>query len=97
MNIIDLARTIAPNCKIVFVGIRHGEKLHEVMISSDDSRNTFEFDDYYIIKPDFNWWDNKNSLNGKLVPEGFSYSSSTNPNFLNADQMKNLIKDLNKS
>lgn len=93
MKVIDLAKIIAPECKIEYIGIRPGEKLHEVMISSDDSRNTLEFDDYYIIKPDFDWWDNKNHFNDKPVPEGFSYSSSTNPKFLSTEDMKELIKD----
>jgi len=93
MKIVDLAKVIAPECKIEYIGIRPGEKLHEVMISSDDARNTLEFEDHYIIKPDFNWWDNKNHINSKLVQEGFSYSSNTNPNFLTMDQMKELIKN----
>ncbi len=94
MKITELAKIIAPECRIEYIGIRPGEKLHEVMISSDDARNTLEFDDYYIIKPNFEWWDSKNYQNGKAVPEGFSYTSNTNPNFLSIDQMKELIKDL---
>jgi len=93
MKITDLAKVIAPECPIKYIGIRPGEKLHEIMIASDDARNTLEFGDCYVIKPDFNWWDNENHLEGKQVPEGFSYMSNTNPNFLNIDQMKELIKD----
>jgi UDP-N-acetylglucosamine 4,6-dehydratase len=93
MNIMDLAKIIAPECRTEYIGIRPGEKLHEVMIASDDSRNTLEFEDYYIIKPDFDWWDNKNHLNGKPVPEGFSYASNTNLKFLSEGEMKELIKD----
>ncbi len=92
MRLVDLAKAIAPECRIEYIGIRPGEKLHEIMISSDDSRNTLEFDNCYIIKPQFKWWDSKNHMNGKPVPEGFSYSSNTNPNFLTIDQMKELIK-----
>ncbi len=93
MKIIDLAKVIAPECKIEYIGIRPGEKLHEVMISSDDARNTLEFDDYYMIKPNFSWWDSKNHIRGKSVPEGFSYNSNTNPNFLSMEEMKELIKE----
>lgn len=93
MKIVDLAKVIAPECRIDYIGIRPGEKLHEVMISSDDARNTLEFEDCYIIKPDFKWWDNNNYLEGKRVPEGFFYNSNTNPNFLSMEEMKELIKD----
>jgi len=93
MKIVDLAKAIAPECRIEYIGIKPGEKLHEAMIVSDDARNTIEFDDYYIIKPDFDWWDNKNHFNGKPVPENFSYASNTNPNFLKTDEIRELIKE----
>lgn len=57
MNIMDLAGVVAPECTTKIVGIRPGEKLHEVMISRDDSRRTLEFEDHYIIQPDFNFWE----------------------------------------
>lgn len=92
MKIVDLVRAIAPECTIKYIGIRPGEKLHELMIASDDSRNTLEFEDCYIIQPQCSWWDVKNHLNGKPVSEGFSYTSNNNPHFLTVDQMKELIK-----
>ena len=94
MKVIDLAKAIAPECEIRYIGIRPGEKLHEVMISPDDSRNTIEFNDCYILKPDFEWWDSKHHSGGNFVSEGFSYASNTNPDVLNIEQMKELIKDL---
>lgn len=56
MKIIDLARAVAPECKIKYIGIRPGEKLHELMITEDDARRTLEFDRYYVIQPEFSWW-----------------------------------------
>jgi len=96
MKIIDLAKTIAPECEIKYIGIRPGEKLHEVMIAPDDSTNTFEFEDYYVIKPTFKWWDESNHKKWKKVEEGFTYASNTNPKFLGTDEMLDLIKEVKK-
>ena len=75
MNIMDLARAIAPECKTRIVGIRPGEKLHELMITEDDARKTIEFDNYYVIKPDFRYFTRRFSEKngGKPVSEGFEY------------------------
>lgn len=96
MNIMDLAEAIAPGCKTKITGIRAGEKLHEVMIPSDDARQTVEFKDYYIIKPHFNFFDRRfdKKNGGKPVPEDFEYNSKTNTRWLSIDQMRNMIKDL---
>lgn len=95
MNIIDMARAIAPECKHNIIGIRPGEKLHEVMITDDDARHTLEFGDYYVVEPEFDWWSNeKHIANGaKQVPEGFRYASNTNNRWLTAEELKELIKD----
>jgi len=90
----DIAKAVAPNAEIKFIGIRPGEKLHELMITRDDSRRTLEFEDHYIIEPDFNWWENSNHTKGKPVAEGFKYSSDTNKKFLTMDEIKELIKDV---
>jgi UDP-N-acetylglucosamine 4,6-dehydratase len=92
-KIVDLARVVGPECELKYIGIRPGEKLHESMISADDSRNTLEFEDYYIIKPDFEWWKESNHLGGKPVSPGFSYGSETNPNFLSMEQLKELVDE----
>ena len=77
------------------MGIRPGEKLHEVMIPRDDSRKTIEFDHYYIIQPDFRFWGHRyNGNDGKPVPEDFEYNSGTNPWPLSIDEMKEMIKQL---
>jgi UDP-N-acetylglucosamine 4,6-dehydratase/5-epimerase len=93
MNMLDLAKAIAPECKTKIIGIRPGEKLHEVMISADDARNTIELDDCYIIQPSFNWWGYGNHPEGKSVPEGFSYSSDTNKEWLTIPQLQEIISE----
>jgi UDP-N-acetylglucosamine 4,6-dehydratase len=93
MNIMDLVQAIAPGYKTKTVGIRPGEKLHEVMISLDDSRNTIEFADCYVIQPAFYWWSDKNHADGKKVPEGFYYSSDTNQQWLTIPQLQKMIKE----
>ena len=77
------------------IGIKPGEKLHEVMITSDDAINTLEFDDMYVIEPAFHWWDEiANSDNwiadGKAMPEGFQYSSDLDDWWLSKDELDRL-------
>lgn len=94
MYITDLAKAIAPNCKIKFTGIRAGEKMHESMISEDDSRFTREFKDYYIINPSIHpWWNDTNHSSGKGVPEDFRYNSKTNKEWLDIDEFKKLLNE----
>jgi len=95
MNIMDLAKSIAPECETEIVGIRPGEKLHELMITRDDSRQTLEFDNFYVIQPNFKFWDRRCSWNGgRSVPEQFEYSSESNPWRLSIEEMRELIKKL---
>jgi UDP-N-acetylglucosamine 4,6-dehydratase len=91
VKIIDLAKAMGPHCKIKIIGIRPGEKLHEAMISEDDARNALEFKDFYIIKPSFPWWDDKNHLKGKKVPDGFRYASDTNKDWLKGEKLKKFL------
>jgi len=95
MNIMDLAKIIAPECPTEIIGIRPGEKLHEVMITKDDVRKTIEFDNHYVIQPDFSFWGRrfKNS-GGKSLPDEFEYNSGTNPWKLTSAEMKEIIKHL---
>jgi UDP-N-acetylglucosamine 4,6-dehydratase (inverting) len=96
-NILDVAKTIAPNAKIDIVGIRPGEKLHEEMITSTDSLNTIEFDNYFVILPSTPLWDNEkfriqsNTKEGKYCNFGFSYNSGSNDKFLSIEELKELI------
>lgn len=93
MKVTDLAKAIAPECKVEIKGIRPGEKLHEAMITEDDARRTLEFDTYYIIQPEFPWWDAESSKGGKTMAEGFSYVSNTNDHWLSVDELKKLVQE----
>ena len=79
-----------PNGDLEEVGIREGEKLHELMIPCDEARNTYEYDDHYIIYPQFTWWNVKGYFKegGTRVKDGFEYQSGTNKEWLNLDELK---------
>ncbi len=95
-NIIDLAKAMDEKVTLNEVGIREGEKLHEVMISIDDSRLSYEYDDHYIIYPNFDWWNTENFFKkgGKSLSENFEYNSGTNAHFLTIEELKNRIDKL---
>ena len=91
-TIVDLAAAIAPDAEIDVIGVRPGEKLHEEMISEDDARRTFAFDDHYVIAPLLNEWTGGNRWeDGKQLPEGFSYRSDTNDQWLGPDEIRELV------
>ncbi len=95
MNILDLAKAIAPECTYEFVGIRPGEKLHETLVVEDDAKKTLEFNNFYVIQPSFKFWSNENNMsygNGTLCSEGFSYKSDTNPGRLTPDDICKMIE-----
>ena len=94
MKVMDLAHAIAPECKIDIIGIRPGEKLHEAMIMEDDARHTVEFDDYYIIQPEFPWWSKKYAEGGKALPDGFAYTSDNNNDWLTIEELRKLAEDM---
>ncbi len=95
MSIADLAKAIAPECNIKVIGIRPGEKLHEVMIPRDEARKTIEFSHHYIIQPDFGFWDQRYINNsGNSVSEDFEYNSCTNPWKLSIEEMRAILKNL---
>ena len=95
MSMMDLAKAIAPECKTEIIGIRPGEKLHEVMVPRDDAHRTIEYEDKYIIKPDFRFFGRRfNSNGGKPVPDDFEYNSETNPWKMTMDEMKEIIRKL---
>ena len=95
MNIMELAKAIAPECKTEIIGIRPGEKLDEVMVPKDEAQRTIEYDDKYIIQPDFRFFEHRfNPNGGKPVPEGFEYNSGTNPWKLSIDEMRRILRQL---
>ncbi|MBU6359475.1 MAG: UDP-N-acetylglucosamine 4,6-dehydratase (inverting) [Chloroflexi bacterium] len=88
MNIMDLAKAIAPECDIAYTGIRSGEKLHEQLISEDEARQTVELPDVYIVEPAHPWWSGRDHTEGKRLPDQFRYSSETNPEWLSIEQLQ---------
>lgn len=95
MNILDLAKAICPECETPTVGIRPGEKLHEVMVPLDQARNTVDFGEYYVIKPAFDYFDRRFDETGATsVPEDFEYNSNTNEEWLSIDELRGMIDGL---
>ena len=96
IKVTDLAEAMAQDAEQEIVGIRPGEKLHEVMITAEDSRTTYEYDDHYIIYPDLDWWRFKgpSKPNGKKVEDGFIYSSGENNKFLSVEELRKLLKSI---
>jgi UDP-N-acetylglucosamine 4,6-dehydratase len=95
-KVTDLAKAMAPNAEMVKIGVRPGEKMHELMITKEDSRKTYDHGDYYVIYPQVDWWDvNRHfSEGGEEVEPGFEYSSETNERWLNMEQIKKLIDEI---
>ena len=98
MKVTDIAKAVNPNAKLKFIGIRPGEKLHEEMVSPEDSYYTYEYPDHYKILPAINDWakDPNRIKNGKLVPDGFSYTSDNNVEWMDVDVLSSWI-DKNQS
>jgi len=98
MKIVDLAKAIAPDCKHNIVGLRPGEKIHEVLLTQSDAFRALEFDNYYVVEPEFRWWGtrSKQLKNGKPVSDGFIYSSDTNDKWLKKSDINNIIKKLKR-
>ena len=94
-KITDLAQAILPGCEMPEVGIREGEKLHEVMVTREDSMNTYEYEKHFIVYPHFDWWDSSRiQEGGKKVKSGFEYSSGQNTQWLSVDEIQKLLKDV---
>lgn len=94
-RILDVAEALAPNCKKEIVGIRPGEKLHEEMVTTTDSINTIEFEKYFVILPSIPYWDVDEftkHFNGNICPDGFSYNSGSNSDWLTVEQLQGLIR-----
>ena len=91
MSIMDLAAAIVPERETEIVGIRPGEKLHEVLIPTDDARHTLELEDRFVVTPSFNYWSEDNHATGEPVDEVFTYASNTNDELLDSTQLRELL------
>ena len=92
MKLLDMAQAIAPDCQIDCIGIRPGEKLHETLLSEDESRNAIEMEDMFIVQPAHPWWRKENWRSATRLPEGFRYASDSNPHWLTAERLYELLQ-----
>ncbi|MCP3941161.1 MAG: UDP-N-acetylglucosamine 4,6-dehydratase (inverting) [Desulfobacteraceae bacterium] len=97
LNIMDLAKFIAPECKTRIVGIRQGEKIHEILISQDEARNTLECPTYFLIKPENSFFQSRiDETYFKKVPKGFEYNSRTNGELVTKAQIDQMIASMDQ-
>lgn len=94
MRITDMALAIAPQCKHEICGIRPGEKLHEILITSEEARHSYEFDDYFMIAPEFSFWGKDNLDGGEILPRDFQYTSDSNQQWLSKVELKAMVEKL---
>ncbi|NLV17266.1 MAG: UDP-N-acetylglucosamine 4,6-dehydratase (inverting) [Syntrophomonadaceae bacterium] len=94
-KVTDLAKAMLPDCEMPEMGIREGEKLHEVMVTKEDSLFTYEYDKHYIIYPHYTWWsENRIIPGGKKVESGFEYSSENNIDWLSVSKLREHLNNL---
>lgn len=91
MRVLDLARAMAPRCNIEIIGIRPGEKLHEVLVSPDEASHALEFPDMFVIQPAHPWWERQNWSDGRPLSYGDSYSSDQNGSWLTGEEILKMI------
>ena len=92
-KVTDLAQAMLPGCHMPEVGIREGEKLHEIMVTVEDAPNTYEYDKHFIVYPQMVWSESRRTKpTGKKVPEGFSYSSGNNTQWLGVEEIQQRLK-----
>jgi len=93
MKLVDLAEAIAPECEIETIGIRPGEKLHEVLLTEEEGRNTIDYKGMYVIMPNYSWWKRNNYSAGKKLPENFHYSSSNNQKWMSVNDLRDITRE----
>lgn len=91
MNIMDLAMAVAPDCDVDVIGIRPGEKLHELLVGEDEARHTLELDDMFVIQPAHPWWSKSNFAEGRPLPDGFKYDSNSNDEWLDMEELRQFV------
>ncbi len=94
MRITDLADAIAPGAKRQVIGIRPGEKLHEILLTEEEARHAKEFEHYFVIEPEHPFWSRNSIEGGKALPDGFRYTSDNNSRWLSQEALKKMVKGL---
>lgn len=92
MEITDLAEAIAPDADKEFIGIRPGEKIHEVLLTQQEARHAKEFEDHFIVEPEHPFWDMGNHDSGKPLPDGFRYQSNENDEWLSVGELRKMVE-----
>lgn len=94
-KVTDLAEAMLPGCKMKEIGIRPGEKLHEIMVTTEDSLTTYEYEKHFIVYPQMTWNNRQQpDLSGKKVEDGFSYSSDNNKEWLSVEDIREMLKSV---
>ncbi len=91
MKIVDLAKAIAPGARIKKIGIRPGEKIHETLMTEEESSRALDVKDYFVVQPLFDWWGDGKWKHGKRVPSNFRYASDTNDEWLDEQRLSHII------
>lgn len=94
MNILELVKAVAPDVPVDYIGIRPGEKVHEVLVSEDEAGHTLELDDMFVIEPTHPWWSSEEWAHGRRLSEGFKYGSDTNPHKLSVEELRKMVAGL---
>jgi UDP-N-acetylglucosamine 4,6-dehydratase len=94
MNIVELVHALAPEARIDVIGIRPGEKIHELLVSEDEARHCVEFDDMFVIEPTHPWWSREKWSHGKRPTDGFRYGSDTNPQKVSVGELRKMVAEL---
>ncbi len=94
MNILELVKAVAPDAKLEVIGIRPGEKVHEVLVSEDEAGHALELDDMFVIEPTHPWWSGEKWAQGRRLKEGFKYGSDTNPRKLTVEELRKMVAGL---
>lgn len=91
MRLMDLAKAVAPGCRTKTVGIRAGEKLHEVLLTEDESARALDMGEMFLVKPNFPWWGKRAWAGGSPLPAGFRYSSDSNDSWLTTEELRKIV------
>ena len=94
MKVIDLSDVIAPHAEKKVIGIRPGEKMHEVLMTEEESKHAREFTDSFVIEPEYPFWNVKKLKGGKKLTKGFRYASDVNKKWYTQKDLKKIIKEL---